>query len=111
MAKEQKISTAKVSGKVNIQPLADKVLIKEIEVAEIGKTASGIIIPDSVKEDRGAKQGEVIAVGPGRYDDGELVPMNVKVGDRVLYQWGDTFKIGETEYIMVAESNLIAIIK
>lgn len=94
-----------------IQPLGDRVLIREIEAEEGGKTESGIIIPDSVKEDRGAKKGEVIAVGAGRYDDGDLLPMSVKVGDTVLYQWGDTIKIKDEEYVMVSESNIIGVIK
>ena len=111
MAKEKKSAAAKSPVKVNIQPLGDRVLIKEIEAAEGGKTESGIIIPDSVKEDRGSKKGEVIAVGVGRYDDGDLLPMSVKVGDTVLYQWGDTIKIKDEEYAMVSESNIIGIIK
>ena len=94
-----------------IQPLGDRVLIKEIEVTEGGKTESGIIIPDSVKEDRGSKKGVVIAVGAGRYDDGDLLPMSVKVGDTVLYQWGDTIKVKDEEYVVVSESNIIGIIK
>ena len=109
MKKNTKESVSKTDPK--IKPLGDRVLIKEIKPAEGGKTASGIYIPESVKEDKGAKEGEVIAVGPGRYDDGELVPMSIKAGDKVLYQWGDTIKIGEEEYTMVSESNLIAIIK
>ncbi len=111
MAKEKKSAAVKGSVKVNIRPLGDRVLIKEIEAAEGGKTESGIIIPDSVKEDRGSKKGEVIAVGAGRYDDGDLLPMSVKVGDTVLYQWGDTIKIKDEEYVMVSESNIIGIIK
>ncbi len=106
--KNEKITTSKTLPKIT--PLGDRVLIKEIK-DEAGKTAGGIFIPDSVKEDKGAKQGEVLAVGEGRYDDGKLVPMSVKVGDKVLYQWGDTVKIGETEYVVVSESNLIATIK
>lgn len=108
MAK-QKNETGKNGSR--IQPIGDKVLIKELEVAEGGKTAGGIIIPDTVKEDRGAKKGTVIAVGPGRFEDGRHIPMGVKAGDTVLYQWGDTVKIGETEYVVVSESNLIGIIK
>lgn len=112
MAKEKKSISGKSSSKVNIQPLGDRVLIKELEGSDRAeKTAGGIFIPDTVKEDRGAKRGEVIAVGPGRYDDGEIVPVSVKVGDKVLYQWGDTVKIGETEYTLVSESGLLAIIK
>ncbi len=111
--KKEKATTSKneVKFNPNIKPLGDRVLLKEIKPAEGGKTASGIFIPDSVKEDRGAKRGEVVAVGPGRFDDGELIPMNVKVGDEVLYQWGDTIKVGETEYTLVEEKSLLAIIK
>ena len=94
-----------------IQPLGDKVLIKELEVSEGVRTPSGIIIPDSVKEDRGAKRGEVIAVGAGRFEDGRHIPMNVKVGDTVLYQWGDTVKIKDEEYVVVSESNIIAVVR
>ena len=111
MAKEKKSSIVKGTVKVNIQPLGDRVLIREIETVEGGKTESGIIIPDSVKEDRGSKKGVVIAVGAGRYDDGDLLPMSVKVGDTVLYQWGDTIKIKDEEYVVVSESNIIGIIK
>ncbi|KKS44280.1 MAG: 10 kDa chaperonin [candidate division CPR1 bacterium GW2011_GWA2_42_17] len=112
MAKKNKKSLSESSlSKIGIKPLGDRVLIKEIKAVEGGKTASGIFIPDTVKEDRGAKQGEVVAVGPGRMDDGKLIPISVKVGDQVLYQWGDTIKIGETEYVMVSESNIIGIIK
>lgn len=99
------------NSKVDIKPLGDRVLIKELEAAEGGKTAGGIIIPDTVKEDRGAKRGEVMAVGPGRMEDSKTIPMSVKVGDKVLYQWGDTVKIGETEYVVVSESNIIGIIR
>ena len=83
MKKEKKSSVSKSMPK--IQPLGDKVLIKELEAETTEKTAGGIFIPDTVKEDRGSKKGEVLAVGPGKYDDGVLVPMEVKVGDTVLY--------------------------
>ncbi|MES2088268.1 MAG: co-chaperone GroES [Patescibacteria group bacterium] len=113
MKKETKTTIKSESqSKPNIKPLGDRVLIRELEVTDrLEKTAGGIYIPDSVKDDRGSKRGEVIAVGPGRIDDGELIPMNVKVGDVVLYQWGDTVKIGETEFTLVNESGLLAIIK
>ncbi len=96
---------------VGLTPLGDRVLIKEIEATEGGKTAGGIFIPETVKEDRGAKRGEVLAVGPGRFEDGKHIPIPVKVGDTVLYQWGDMVKIGEEELVLVSESNLVAIIK
>ena len=95
-----------------VKPLGDRVLIKELEGGDaIKKTPSGIYIPDSVKEDHGSKRGEVIAVGPGRYDDGELIPMSVEAGDMVLFSWGDTVKVGEEEFVMVSESNILGIIK
>jgi len=112
MKKEKNMVAKNVSSKnPNIQPLGDRVLIKEIEEKHIEKTAGGIYIPDTVKEDKGAKRGQVIAVGAGRYDDGDLIPMSVNVGDVVLYQWGDTIKIKDEEYVMVSESNIIGIIK
>lgn len=97
---------------MKIQPLQDRILIKE-SVASVGErtTASGFIIPVNANEDKGAKKGEVIAVGPGRYDDGKLIPLGVKVGDIVLYSWGDTVKVDGEEYSIVRESEVIAIIK
>ncbi|MDO8590845.1 MAG: co-chaperone GroES [bacterium] len=112
--KKEKITTGKSELKINpnIKPLGDKVLIKELEGSDRAeKTAGGIFIPDTVKEDRGSKRGTVVAVGPGRMEEGKLVSMTVKVGDKVLYQWGDTVKIGETEYTIVSESSLLAVIK
>jgi chaperonin GroES len=89
---EKKIK--KEENKFSLKPLADRVLIKEIEKAK-NETRSGIIIPDGVDEDKGAHRGKVVAVGPGKYDDGVLVPMNLKVNDEVLFQWGDKIKIDE----------------
>lgn len=94
-----------------IKPLADRVLIKEIEKVEGGKTKSGIIIPETVDKDNGSKQGEVMAVGEGRYDDGILIPMKLKVGDRVLFQWGEKIVVDGEEYHVVNESNVLAVIK
>lgn len=100
---------AKKSHKIGIEPLADRVLIQEEDVKQ-SKTDSGIYIPDTVKEDRGSKRGKVIAVGKGRYDDGVLIAPQVKVGDRVLFQWGDQIKFDDKEYFIVRESEIIAII-
>lgn len=100
---------AKKSHKIGIEPLADRVLIQEEDVKQ-SKTDSGIYIPDTVKEDRGSKRGKVIAVGKGRYDDGVLVVPQVKVGDTVLFQWGDQIKFEDKEYFIVRESEIIAII-
>ncbi len=90
-----------------IRPLADNILIKPAVAEE--KTASGILLPDSAKEK--AKKGEVIAVGTGKYVDGKLQPIEVKVGEKVLYSWGDDIKIDNEEYILVSESNIQAVIE
>lgn len=94
-----------------ITPLADRVLIKENTTNKENKTASGIIIPITVNEDKGSKSGEVVAVGTGRFDDGVLIPMSVKVGDDVLFQWGDKIQVEGVEYYVVKESEILAIIK
>ena len=94
-----------------IKPLADRVLIKEDTDSKEKKTSSGIIIPVTVNEDKGARRGEVVAVGPGRHEDGKLVPTTVKPGDSVLFSWGDKIKVGEDEYHIVRESEILAVIK
>lgn len=94
-----------------IKPLADRVLIKEDTSSKEKKTASGIIIPVTVDEDKGGKRGEVVAIGNGNYDDGKLIPLSVKVGDKVLFQWGDKIKIDDQEYYIVKESEILAVIK
>lgn len=97
--------------KSNIQPLGDRILIRENNDSKEKKTASGIIIPITVNDDKGSKTGEVVAVGVGRYEEGKLIPVSVKVGDEVLFQWGDKVKIDGEEYYIVKESELLAIIK
>jgi len=94
-----------------IKPLADRVLIKEDTESKEKKTSAGIIIPVTVNEDKGSKRGEVVAVGPGRVEEGELIKPSVKEGDVVLFQWGDKVKVGEEEYYLVRESEILAIIK
>ncbi|MDO8564541.1 MAG: co-chaperone GroES [bacterium] len=113
MAKKKisKSASKETGSKVSVRPLGDKVLVREDLRQGETKTASGIIIPESVDSDRGAKKGEVVAVGPGRFDDGKLVPMHVKIGDKVLFQWGDKLTIDGVEYEMVAESSILAVIK
>lgn len=103
--------TKKDSSSVPVRPLGDRVIVKPLSAEELGtKTASGIIIPDTVKEK--PEQGKVIAVGPGKFDDGVRVPMSVKPGDRVLFsKYGyDEVKIDAQEYYVVSESNILAII-
>ncbi len=107
--------TTKTNGKKGeqmpkIRPLADRVLILEDTTAEEKKTASGLIIPVTVNEDKGGKRGTVLAVGPGRQEDGVIVPIAVKVGDQVLFQYGDKVKIDDMEYYLVRENEILAVI-
>ena len=91
------------------RPLHDRVVVKRIDAEE--KTAGGIIIPDSAKEK--PSQGEVIAVGPGARDEsGKLVPLDVQVGDRVLFgKWSGTeVKIDGKDLLIMKESDLLGII-
>lgn len=98
--------------KINIQPLADRILVKPMSTSD-EKTASGFIIPDSARKEK-PEQGEVVAVGEGkRNEKGEVLAMRVKVGDTVVFsKYGfDEVKVGDTEYYIVTESNILAIIK
>ena len=94
-----------------IKPLADRVLIREDAESKEKQTSAGIIIPVTVNEDKGSKRGEVIAVGPGRVEEGKLIVPSVKAGDKVLFQWGDKVKIGDDEFYIVRESEILAIVK
>ena len=90
-----------------IVPLADRVVVKNVQAEET--LASGLVIPDTAKEK--PQQGEVIAVGPGRLDDnGKRVPMDVVVGDRILYAKysGNDVKIDQTEYLVLSEKDILA---
>ncbi len=90
-----------------LQPLADRLVVKPVEKEE--KTKSGIILPDTAKEK--PQEGEVIAVGPGRMtDDGKRIPMDLKVGDRVIYSkyGGSEIKIDDVEMIILRESDILA---
>ena len=95
---------------MKFRPLHDRVVVRRIEEQE--RTAGGIIIPDTAKEK--PMQGEVIAAGPGLRDEsGKLVPLDVKVGDRVLFgKWSDTeVKIEDEELATMKESDLFGIMK
>lgn len=101
-------------SKINIKPLADRVLVKPLtEEERHGKTKSGIIIPDTVSKERG-EEGTVIAVGPGRMtDEGKLIPLAVKKGQRVIFsKYGpDEVKVDGQEYFIISESNILAIVE
>jgi chaperonin GroES len=107
-----KLVKKSVKSKVPFTPLGDRVLVQEILGSNKSeKTDSGIYLPETAKEDKGAKKGKVIAVGAGHYDDGVLIPVSVKIGDTVLYQWGDAFSYQGEEYVILRESEIIGVIK
>jgi len=94
---------------MKVKPLADRVLIKTLEVEEMKK--GGIIIPDTAKEK--PQEGEVIEVGPGRVnEEGDKIPMEVKKGDKVLYgkYSGTEVTIDNVEYLIMRESDIFAVI-
>ena len=94
---------------MNLKPLGDRVVIKASPKEEV--TKSGLVIPDTAKEK--PQEGTVLAVGPGKLDDeGERLPMDVKVGDKVLYAKyaGTEIKLEGEEYLIVKESDILAIV-
>lgn len=96
---------------MNLLPLHDQVIIKPLSAEE--KTKSGIILPDTVSKER-PEQGEVIAVGPGRLlDNGQRAPMGVQNGQKVMFKKYSTeeLKYDGQEYLVVAEKDILAIIK
>lgn len=102
-----------MSIKTKIVPLGDRVLVRPGLANEAQKTKSGIIIPETVNKER-PEQGEVIAVGEGRMtDEGKLIPMKVKIGDRVLFsKYGpDEVKIEDVEYYVLREEAILAIVR
>ena len=102
-------SYSDLGGPNEVRPLHDRVVVKRIEAEE--KSAGGIIIPDSAKEK--PSQGEVVAVGPGGRDEaGKLIPIDIKVGDRILFgKWSGTeVKIDGQELLIMKESDIMGII-
>jgi len=99
-----------VKSSVGVTPLADRVLVEPLDKETVSK--GGIIIPETVDKER-PDQGRVVAVGAGkRNDDGKLLPLSVKVGQKVLFsKYGpDEVKIGGKEYYVISESNILAIL-
>ncbi len=95
---------------MNLAPLEDRVVLKQLEAETT--TASGIVIPGKEKEK--PQQAEVLAVGPGKTgDDGKRIPMEVSVGDKVVYSKysGTEVKIDDVDYVIVKQSDILAIIK
>jgi chaperonin GroES len=95
---------------MHLRPLYDRLVVKRIEEKE--QMQGGIIIPDSAKEK--PQEGEVIAVGKGkRLDDGKLIPLDVKVGDRILFgkYSGNDIKINGEEYLILREDEVLGVIE
>ena len=94
---------------MNLKPLGDRVVVKPVEKEE--RTKSGIVLPDTAKEK--PQEGIVEAVGTGRIlDNGTKIPMELKVGDKILYAKyaGNEFKVDETEYLIISEKDVLAIV-
>ena len=100
-------------NKAGITPLGERVLVKPFTAEQMGKTTSfGIIIPETVDKEK-PEQGIVVAVGPGKKNEaGHVVPLSVKVGDKVMFsKYGfDEIKVNGVEYYMIAESSILAIL-
>jgi chaperonin GroES len=101
------MATKSATG-VKVNPLADRVVIKALEEAE--SMRGGLYIPDTAKEK--PQQGEIIAVGPGRYEKDKRVPMDLKVGDRILYgkYSGTEVTIDNEQLLILRESDVLAVV-
>jgi len=96
---------------MKLRPLADRVIVKPIDEKET--SVSGIILPDTVDKEK-PERGEIIAVGPGRRDDhGNIVPMSVQVGEKVLFKKysPDEFEVDGEDCLVLSESDLMAVIE
>ncbi|MFD1427037.1 chaperonin GroES [Kroppenstedtia sanguinis] len=91
-----------------IKPLGDRVVLQAIEQEE--KTASGIVLPETAKEK--PQEGKVVAVGSGRYENGQKVDLEVKEGNRVIFSKyaGTEVKVGDTEYLILRENDILAVL-
>jgi chaperonin GroES len=99
-----------MGDRMKIRPLHDRVIVKRIE--EERKSAGGIVIPDTAAEK--PDQGEIVAVGKGKKDDqGKLIPIDVKVGDRVLFgkYSGQTVKVDGDELLVMREEDIMAVVQ
>jgi chaperonin GroES len=94
---------------MKIRPLHDRVIVKRIEEEE--KTKGGLIIPDTAKEK--PQEGRVVAVGPGKQDDGKVVPMGVKAGDKILFgkYSGTEIKLDGEEHLIMKEDDILGVIE
>jgi len=92
-----------------IRPLHDRVIVKRIEEEE--KTKGGLIIPDTAKEK--PQEGKVVAVGPGKQDDGKVIPLGVKAGDKILFgkYSGTEIKLDGEEHLILREDDILGVIE
>jgi chaperonin GroES len=97
-----------MATKLKVKPLADRVVVKALEESE--QMRGGLYIPDTAKEK--PQQGEIVAAGPGRVEDGKRVDMEVKVGDKVLYgkYSGTEVTLDDQPYLILRESDVLAVI-
>ena len=95
---------------MKLQPLGDRVVVKAKDEGD-QTTASGLVIPDTAKEK--PQLGEVLAVGPGDYQDGERIPLDVKAGDMVVYSkfGGTEVKVEGEEYLILSSRDILAVLK
>lgn len=93
---------------MKLKPLGDRVVVKPGEGEEM--TKGGLVIPDTAKEK--PQEGQIVAVGAGKYEDGKKIPMEVKVGDKVVYsKYGGTeIKVDGEEYLILSERDVLAVI-
>lgn len=107
MAKKDSVMT-----KLNIRPLADRVVVEPMEEEEVTFAGGKLVLPETAKEK--PQKGTVLAAGPGRKDDdGKLIPMDVKEGDQVLYAKyaGTEIKIEGKKYLILKESDILAVVE
>ena len=93
-----------------VRPLQDRVIVKRVEEQE-QRSAGGIIIPDTAKEK--PQEGRVVAVGPGRREDGKVIGLDVKVGDRILFgkYSGTEIKLDGEEHLIVREEDILGVVE
>ena len=93
---------------MDLKPLGDRVIVEVLEEEEV--TVSGIVLPDTAKEK--PQRGSVLEVGPGRYEDGKLVPLDVKKGDEIIFsKYGGTeVKVDGDEYLILSARDVLAIL-
>jgi chaperonin GroES len=100
------VTSAKKEMQMRLKPLGDRIVIRQIDATDV--TASGIVLPDTAQEK--PQRGEVLAVGEGRYDDGVRVPLDLVVGDEVIYsKYGGTeVEIDGEDLLILRESDVLA---